>query len=170
MVTLETARLVLRLPEAEDAEALMEIHHDPQAVKYVVFGAAPSGISAAWRNIAMMLGHWQLRGYGQWTVVEKRTGEVIGRVGLWHPEGWLGIDLGWIIRRSRWNNGFATAAANAALGWAWDNVATDHIISLIQPDNAPSIRVAEKIGERLERTDSMNGGNVLVYGVRRKRS
>lgn len=168
MATLETTRLVLRLPQAEDAEALMEIHHDPQAIKYVVFGAAPGGISAAWRNIAMMLGHWQLRGYGQWTVVEKRTGEVIGRVGLWHPEGWLGIDLGWIIRRARWNNGFATEAARAALDWAWKNVATDHIISLIQPDNAPSIRVAEKIGERFERKDAMNGGEVMVYGIRRK--
>ena len=109
----------------------------------------------------MMLGHWQLRGYGQWTVIEKRTGEMIERVGLWHPEGWLGIDLGWIIRRSRWNNGFATDAARAALDWAWDHVATDHIISLIQPGNAPSIRVAEKIGERFERNDSMNGGDVI---------
>ena len=166
-VTLQTPRLVLRLPRAEDAAPLMDIHHDPQAVKYVVFGAAPGGITAAWRNIAMMLGHWQLRGYGQWTVVEKASGEVIGRVGLWHPVGWPGIDLGWIIRRSRWNNGFATEAARAALDWTWDHVDTDHVISVIQPDNAPSIRVAEKIGERLERNDSMNGADVLIYGVRR---
>lgn len=167
-VTIETSRLVLRLPQAEDTEALIEIHHDPQAVKYVVFGTAPGGITAAWRNIAMMLGHWQLRGYGQWTVIEKASGEVIGRVGLWHPEGWPGIDLGWIIRRSRWNNGFATEAARAALDWTWQHIDTAHVISVIQPDNAASIRVAEKIGERFERKDSMNGADVLIYGVRRK--
>lgn len=166
--TIETSRLVLRLPRAEDAAPLMEIHHDPKAVKYVVFGTAPGGITAAWRNIAMMLGHWQLRGYGQWTVVEKESGHVIGRVGLWHPEGWPGIDLGWIIRGSRWNNGFATEAAHAALAWTWDNVDADHIISVIQPDNVPSIRVAEKIGERFERNDSMNGADVLIYGIRRR--
>lgn len=165
--TVETPRLVLRLPEARDAEALMEIHHDPQAARYVVFGASHAGLSAAWRNIATMLGHWQLRGYGQWTVVERGTDEVIGRVGLWHPEGWPGIDLGWIIRRSHWGHGFATEAAAAALEWAWTNVPADHIISVIQPDNAPSRRVAEKIGERFERNDSMNGTGVLIYGIRR---
>lgn len=165
--TIETPRLVLRLPSAEDAEPLMEIHHDPLAIKYVVFGTAPGGITAAWRNVAVMLGHWHLRGYGQWTVIEKTNNEVIGRVGLWHPEGWPGIDLGWIIRRSRWNQGFATEAARAALDWTWERVGTDHIISVIQPDNLASIRVAEKIGERLERRDSMNGAEVLIYGIRR---
>ena len=120
-----------------------------------------------WRNVAIMLGHWHMRGYGQWTVVEKATGEVIGRVGLWHPEGWPGIDLGWIIRRSRWNNGFATEAARAALDWTWANVDTDHVISVIQPDNLASIRVAEKIGERFERNDAMNGADVCIFGVQR---
>ncbi len=167
MADIVTPRLVLRLPQADDAEPLMEIHQDPYAVKYIVFGTTPGGLTAAWRNVAMMLGHWQLRGYGQWTVVEKTSGEVIGRVGLWHPEGWPGIELGWIIRRSRWNHGFATEAARAALDWTWQRVGTDRVISLIQPDNAPSIRVAEKIGERFERHDSMNGSEVLVYGVRR---
>jgi RimJ/RimL family protein N-acetyltransferase len=108
-----------------------------------------------------------LRGYGQWTVVEKVSGQVIGRVGLWNPEGWPGIELGWIIRRSRWGHGFATEAAKAALQWTWDKVDTDHIISIIQPDRVRSIRVAEKIGERFERADFLNGANVHVYGVRR---
>jgi RimJ/RimL family protein N-acetyltransferase len=165
---LETTRLVMRLPEADDAVPLMEIHHDPQAVKYIVFGAGAGGVTAAWRNIAIMLGHWHLRGYGQWTVIEKETSEIIGRVGLWHPAGWPGMDLGWIIRRSRWGNGFATEAARGALDWTWQHVRTDHIISVIQPDNLPSIRVAEKIGQRFERVDQMNGNDVKIYGIRRR--
>ena len=68
----------------------MAIHEDPEVVQHVVFGAPPGGITVAWRNVAMMVGHWHLRGYGQWTVVEKGSGEVIGRVGLWNPEGWPG--------------------------------------------------------------------------------
>jgi RimJ/RimL family protein N-acetyltransferase len=67
----------------------------------------------------MFVGHWHLRGYVQWTIVERTTGDVIGRVGLWYPEGWPDIDLGWIIRRSRWGHGFATEATRAALAWAW---------------------------------------------------
>lgn len=170
MTTVETSRLRLRPLQASDAEPFMEIHQDPEVIKYVLLGAAPGGITVAWRNIAMMIGHWHLRGYGPWAVSEKSTGQVIGRVGLWNPEGWPGIELGWIIRRSHWDHGFATEASRAALEWAWENVDTDHIISVIQPDNARSIRVAEKIGERFERADVLNDANVHIYGVLRNRS
>lgn len=170
MTTVETSRLRLRPLQASDAEPFMEIHQDPEVIKYVLLGAAPGGITVAWRNIAMMIGHWHLRGYGPWAVSEKSTGQVIGRVGLWNPEGWPGIELGWIIRRSHWDHGFATEASRAALEWAWENVDTDHIISVIQPDNVRSIRVAEKIGERFERADVLNDANVHIYGVRRNRS
>ena len=167
MVTLHTPRLLLRPYEAADAAPMMEIHQDPDVAKHLVTGGAPGGITVAWRNIAMMVGHWHLRGYGQWAIVEKADGQVIGRVGLWNPEGWPGIELGWLIRRDRWRNGFATEAALASLGWAWDHVETDHIISLIQPDNVASIRVAEKIGERLEGDYEMNGTTMCVYGIHR---
>jgi RimJ/RimL family protein N-acetyltransferase len=170
MMTVETSRLRLRPLQASDAEPFMEIHQDPEVIKYVLLGAAPGGITVAWRNIAMMIGHWHLRGYGPWAVSEKSSGQVIGRVGLWNPEGWPGIELGWIIRRSHWDHGFATEASRAALEWAWENVDTDHIISVIQPDNVRSIRVAEKIGERFERADVLNEVNVHIYGVLRNPS
>lgn len=164
---LETSRLRLRIPEAPDAQPMMEIHQDPEAARNILLTAPLGGITVAWRNIAMLVGHWQLLGYGQWTVIEKATGEVIGRVGLWNPEGWPGIELGWIIRRSRWRQGFATEAAQASLQWAWDNVDTNHIISIIPPESLASVRVAEKIGERFECIDTMNGSSVHIYGVRR---
>lgn len=145
----------------------MEIHQDPAVIKYVLHGTSSGGITLAWRMVAMMIGHWHLRGYGQWAVVEKANAQVIGRVGLWNPEGWPGIELGWVIRRTRWGNGFATEAALAALQWAWENVATDHIISIIQPGNVASIHVAEKIGEHFECADVMDGTNVHVYGIQR---
>ena len=170
MVIVDTARLRLRPPQASDAEPLREIHEDPEVIEHVLFGAPPGGITVAWRHVAMMIGHWHLRGYGQWTIVEKTGGQVVGRVGLWNPEGWPGIELGWIIRRSLWGKGLATEAAGTALQWAWDNVETDHIISIIQPDNVRSIRVADKIGERFERADVLNGTNVHIYGIERQRS
>jgi RimJ/RimL family protein N-acetyltransferase len=167
MVIVNTSRLQLRPLQASDAEPLMEIHQDPEVIKYVLLGAPPGGLTVAWRNIAMMIGHWHLRGYGPWAVVELATGQVIGRVGLWNPEGWPGIELGWVIRRSRWGNGFATEAARGALEWTWQTVETDHVISVIQPDNLPSIRVAEKIGESFERADVLNETKVHIYGIRR---
>jgi hypothetical protein len=73
---LDTLRLRLRIPESSDAEPLMEIHQDPEVIKSILLTAPPGGITVAWRNIAMMVGHWHLRGYGQWTVIEKTSGEV----------------------------------------------------------------------------------------------
>ena len=168
MNTVETDRLVLRLPQADDAQSFLEIHQDPEVIKYVMLGAAIGGITVAWRNIATILGHWQLRGYGQWAVVDKTSQQVIGRVGLWNPEGWPGIELGWVIHRARWGNGFATEASRAALGWAWRHVDTDNIISMIQPDNNRSLRVAAKIGQRFQRPGVLNGMPIHVYGIDRE--
>jgi len=75
-----------------------------------------------------------------------------------------------MIRRSAWGRGFATEAAQAGLAWAWEHVATDHIISMTHPENAPSVRVAEKIGEHLERRYVENASEVCVYGVHRRES
>ena len=117
--------------------------------------------------LALLVGHWHLRGYGQWTVIEKTTGLIVGRVGLWNPEGWPGLELGWVIRRSHWDRGYATEASREAIAFAFDNVGADHVISLIQPDNVRSIRVAEKIGERFERILTHDGRDTQIYGIRR---
>jgi RimJ/RimL family protein N-acetyltransferase len=163
MPALETPRLLLRPPESQDLDAFVEIHEDPEVLKYLTTLGQASGRAAGWRVIAMLLGHWQLRGYGQWTVVEKATNQIIGRVGPWHPEGWPGIELGWIIRRSHWNLGFATEAARAARDHAFSVIDTPQLISMIHPDNAASIRVAEKLGATLGRRDAFAGAAVLIY-------
>jgi len=168
----ETARLALRLPQLADAAALMDIFWDPEVVarKQVTLREPPAGIDLATRNTSDMIRQWQLRGYGQWSVVEKASGEVVGCVGFYHPQaGWPGVDLGWLLHRSRWGRGLATEAAAAALQWAWQHTAIEHVISLIAPDDERSIRIATKIGEQFERADvdPANGEPVHVYGIGR---
>jgi RimJ/RimL family protein N-acetyltransferase len=166
----ETPRLLLRPPVPDDLDPYIEIHEDPEVKRQVTVQTSGTvGRTAAWRMLAMLIGHWHILGYGQWTVVEKATGEVVGRVGLWNPAGWPGLELGWVIRRSRWGLGFATEAAAEGLRFAFERVGADHVISMIQPDNGRSIRVAEKIGERFERHGDLDGTPMLVYGVTRKR-
>jgi hypothetical protein len=106
-----------------------------------------------------MLGHWQLRGYGMWALIEQATGRLIGRAGLYNPEGWPGLEAGWLLARDRWGRGFATEAGRAVLTYAFTHLSADHVISLIHPANTASIRVAERLGERLERswTSRANG-------------
>lgn len=171
VTTVETPRLLLRLPHAADAQPFLRIHQDPEVIerKQVTLTEPVGGIDLALRNVERMLRHWQVRGYGQWAVVEKATSETIGCVGFHHPDGWPGVDLGWIIHRSRWNLGFASEAARAAVQWAWKSTEIDHIISLIGPTDFRSIRIAEKVGESFRRVDvdPITGEPVHVYGMDR---
>jgi RimJ/RimL family protein N-acetyltransferase len=174
ITAVETSRLLLRVPELADAEALMGIMWDPQVVaqKQVTLHEPPGGLDLAVRNTNDMRQQWERRGYGQWCVIEKATGEVIGVVGFYHPQGeWPGVDLGWVLHRSRWGRGLATEAAGAAVAWAWEHTQIDRIVSLIAPDDLRSIGVATKIGERFGHADSdpVHGEPMHVYVIARPR-
>jgi RimJ/RimL family protein N-acetyltransferase len=168
--SLNTPRLLLRVPELADAEPLMGILWAPDLVasKQVTLTQPPGGLDLALKNTNDMIRQWEKRGYGQWCVVEKATGELIGCVGFYHPpRPWPGIDLGWVLHHSRWGRGLATEAARAALDWLWEHTSVDRVISLIAPDDARSIRIATKIGEHFERADAdpVHGEPVHVYTI-----
>jgi RimJ/RimL family protein N-acetyltransferase len=79
-------------------------------------------------------------------VIEKASGRWIGRVGPWRPEGWPGAEVGWGFDRSAWGKGYATESAAATIDWAFDRLGWGDVIHCIDPDNAPSARVAERLG------------------------
>jgi RimJ/RimL family protein N-acetyltransferase len=150
----------------------MAVLWDPEVVerKQVTLTEPPGGLDLALKNTRDMRRQWELRGHGQWCVVEKSSGQVIGCVGFYHPQKpWPGVDLGWAIHRSRWGHGFATEASAAAIDWAWQHTHIDRIISLISPGDVRSIRVATKIGQQFEREDRdpIHGEPALVYVIAR---
>ena len=118
----------------------------------------------------MFAGHWQLRGFGLWAVEERASGSLVGRVGLHFPEGWPERELAWALARPYWGRGFALEAARAALGHAFDSLAWNRVISLIDPDNHRSIRLAERLGERLEGEVTLRDYRLLVYAIERSRA
>ena len=166
--TLETERLWLRAFREEDLDAYAAICADPEVMRYLGDGQVLSRADA-WRQMALIIGHWTLRGYGLWAVEERATGVLIGRLGFFNPEGWPGFELGWMLRRASWGQGYATEGAGRALAHAFTEMGRDHLISLIRPDNRASIRVAERLGERLERRTDLFGQEALVYGIDRAR-
>jgi RimJ/RimL family protein N-acetyltransferase len=161
---LQTERLVLRSFTQEDFEPFTHIVSDPEVVRYLD-GGAPISREDCWRGMALFIGHWHLRGYGWWAVEDRRTGELLGRLGLYNPEGWPGIEVGWLLRQDAWGVGLATEGAAAAINFAFDVVGAGHVISIIDPRNTRSIRVAEKIGEQYEEELDFNGKAVVVYGT-----
>lgn len=164
---INTPRLILRGWCAADFVAYAEMCSDSQVMRYIGMGK-PLSSEDAWRNMAMIIGHWQLRGYGMWAVEERQSGEMIGRIGCWQPEGWPGFEIGWSLRRAFWGRGLATEGAKAAINYAFADLNQSEVIHLIFPENTASIRVAEKLGAKLQGTTKILGNEVLLYGILRE--
>ena len=161
---LETPRLTLRGLRDDDIDAYAAMLADPEVTR---FFDGPVERSEAWRQMAVHAGHWVLRGYGQWALVEQASDKLVGRAGLWQPEGWPGLEVGWVLARAHWGKGLATEAAWAGLHHAFEALGAEHVISLIRPDNHRSIRVAERLGEHYERKVELAGMAHHVYGIDR---
>jgi RimJ/RimL family protein N-acetyltransferase len=162
MPTVETDRLLLRPFTEDDLDAYAAMMTNPEVVEFL--GDAPLERHDAWRAIALYLGHGQLRGYTQEAVVEKATGRLVGRAGLWRPEGWPGLEVGWALAREAWGRGYATEAASAWRDWAFAHLDADELISVVHRDNVRSARVAERIGHQRLREWDGRGVPCVIYG------
>ena len=159
----ETERLRLRAFEEADLDAWAAIVGDPEVQAFT--GGVMDRVDA-WFRIATYHGHWALRGYGQWAVCERGSGRLLGRAGLWFPEGWPELEVGWTLARSAWGQGYATEAGRAAIDWGRSALGLTRIASVINPGNARSIAVAERLGMRFDRTTRLaDGEDVSVYAM-----
>jgi RimJ/RimL family protein N-acetyltransferase len=163
---LRTERLVMRGFREDDLDEWAAICADPEPMRWVGEADALSR-EEAWRRMVYLIGHWEVRGFGHWALVEHATGRLVGRAGLYRPEGWPGLEVGWLVAREHWGRGFAPEAGRAALEWARDELGADRVISLITDENERSARVAEKLGMSVEgRTRIVNGQfEVRIFGT-----
>ncbi|CDO60943.1 Acetyltransferase, GNAT family [Candidatus Phaeomarinobacter ectocarpi] len=159
---IETERLLLRQFRQDDIDAYAEMLSDEETMRYI--GGTGDRMDA-WTRMAAALGHWQLRGYGLFAVEEKTSGRFIGRIGAYNPEGWPAIELGWALVPTAQGNGYATEAARSCALWMFNELKLSEIISIIHPDNSPSIRVAERLGEGLKTRWRYKEVDTLVYAM-----
>src|SRR6185436_10314680 len=99
-VTLETERLIMRMWRDADFEEYAELCADPEVMRFL--GGKVFDRTEAWRQMASMIGHWYLRGYGIWAVEEKDSGRLAGRIGCINPAGWPAFEVGWTLKREFW--------------------------------------------------------------------
>jgi RimJ/RimL family protein N-acetyltransferase len=144
-VRLETERLLLRPPAREDFDAWAAFLGDAETMRFL---GGPVPRATAWRMFLTMAGAWSVQGFGMFSVLERDTGEWVGRLGPWMPEGWPGPEVGYGIARSRWGRGYATEGAAAAIDWAFGALGWTEVIHCIDAGNAASIRVAQRLGSR----------------------
>ena len=169
-MVLETERLILRPFAIDDFDAFAAMYADPRVAEFVTEDGKPLSRFSAWRAFATIAGHWTLRGFGLFAVVERATGTFVGRIGPWQPEGWPDFEIGWTLRSECWGRGYATEAVKRCIENAFTELDRSHISSFIAPENMRSIHVAERVGERLEGETvlpHMPDRKVLQYGVSR---
>jgi RimJ/RimL family protein N-acetyltransferase len=160
----QTERLLLRGWRDEDIGPWAELCADDEVMRSLG-RAGGLTLGDAWRDMAIMAGHWALKGYGHWVLELRATRELVGRTGLYYPPDWPALELGWMVGRSHWGNGYAGEGARAAMAWARDELGADHLISLIADDNRRSQRVAEKLGMEQEGRADIRGFDLRVYGI-----
>jgi len=147
-IRIETDHLILRPLDVRDADAHIAMMQAPAVAAVLSTTKEPQDRPSLWRQFASYLGHWQIRGFGFFSVIEKETGDWVGRVGPWRPEGWPGLECGWSICNEHWGKGYAPEAAVASIKWTFAKFPElERIISVIEPTNVNSQSVAKKIGE-----------------------
>jgi RimJ/RimL family protein N-acetyltransferase len=127
MTSLHTERLILRMFREADFDAYAAICANPEVARYLGDGK-PMTRSDAWRSMAFIIGHWELRGYGLWAVEERASGQLIGRIGFFNPGGWPGFEVGWTLRRASWGRDYATEGARAAMRFAFEELGRPRFI------------------------------------------
>jgi RimJ/RimL family protein N-acetyltransferase len=170
VTTLETDRLLLRPWRLDDFDAFAAMSADPEVMRFLAADGRPLTRFAAWQGLCALVGHWQLRGFGLFAVAERSTGALVGRVGPWHPEGWPAFEIGWTLRSEYWGRGYATEAVTRCLAHAFTDLGRTHVTSFIDPDNIRSIRVAQRVGEKLEgrvALPHLPHRSMLRYGLHR---
>jgi len=140
---IETERLILRGPIAADFAVYRDFFADAEAS--AAYGG-PLAADRAWRVLASDIGHWALRGFGRWSVVEKGSGRMIGGAGLWWPEGYPRSELTWWIVPAARRQGYAHEASRAAIAFGYRQLGWSRVETHMQDDNAPARMLAEKLG------------------------
>jgi RimJ/RimL family protein N-acetyltransferase len=165
-IVCETSRLILRKFNESDVEPLLGFRGDPEVMRFSITGIETRA-DIQTKYLPGCLRRYSRDGLGQWAVVRKSDGICVGECGICAQEvdGEREFEISYRLRRDCWGNGLATEAARACRDHGFQQAGLRRLISIIEFENAASIRVAEKMGMTLEKRDSFHEIPVLIYSV-----
>ncbi len=157
--TPHTERLVLRAPKLADAAAL-EAFFTTDRSRFI---GGPLDARSCNRAMMAVFGNWALHGFGLWYIADRATDARLGWTGLFFAPGWEAPELGWTLMAGSEGHGIAYEAALKARSYAAQHLGHDGVISYIDPANARSIALAERMSATSERSTELAGKTVTVY-------
>jgi len=146
MIAIETERLILRKPDAACVECLIEFYLSERSAMAGGNVTLPEAVTRAYS----VLGHWEHRGYGLFSIYKKESETNVGIAGPYFPPGRPETEVGWVLFDGFEGNGFATEAARAAIGYSRESLQWSNIVHYIDQRNTRSIAVAERLGAILD--------------------
>jgi RimJ/RimL family protein N-acetyltransferase len=160
---IETERLTIRRFEPDvDAEAMVDVYCDPEVMRHI-----PGGVLSDIHAVRERLALYASREPSSWRLATRSDDRVIGDVGFHFFPPTCDFELGWTLARAFWGQGYATEAGAACLAAALDHLTVTRIISLVDVDNTPSLRVAERLGmKRLETIEDVGRPHVMFEARR----
>ncbi len=156
----ETERLVLRGFTRADFEAFAGFFADDVATRFV---GGTMTRPRAHTVMSAFAGQWELYGLGQWAVEPKAGGGLAGFVGYINPPDWPEPEIGWTVLPQFQGCGIATEASHKARREIARRGGPCRLVSYIDSQNAPSIRVAEKLGAQRDGPVELRGAAVDVW-------
>lgn len=165
--TIETERLILRGHRVDDFEAHAALWADPVVTRFI--GGQPFSREQSWVRLLRHFGMWQAMGFGFWAVTDKATGRLLGEAGFHDlqrdvtPSLAGTMEAGWGFLPDAHGKGIASEVVSAALAWGDANHPGKRMTCLIDPQNAASIRVAEKRGFREFARTTYHGGPTILF-------
>ena len=164
---IETDRLILRAHRLDDFPVLAAMWGDPAIARFI--SGKPSTREESWARLLRYSGHWELLGFGFWAVQWKDDARLIGEVGFANWEKDLSPYLdglpegGWVFSTEAHGRGIATEAVKAALTWMEGKFEAKTTACIIGPENAASIRVAQKAGYQEHCRSEFKGSQVIQF-------
>ncbi|MGN6558629.1 MAG: GNAT family N-acetyltransferase [Solirubrobacterales bacterium] len=160
----DTERLRFRAVTMDDVDEFLALHEDPLVARFM--GTYDRDGMVEWMRKG--LDEWAARGHGRVAILDRGSGEFIGRTGLKHWPQFGETEVGWVLRPEVRGRGLATEAGAAALRWGFEQFDLPYITAMIQPENTASVRVAERLGLSPQRTDTLLGEQVVVHAISRE--
>jgi len=163
--TLTTDRLVLTPPGPHDLDDLAAMNGDPAVMDLI--GSPVHTREESWHRLLRYIGHWQALGYGHWTVRLAREGVFLGSMGLMdsrrdtEPSFEGVVEAGWAFATAAQGRGYAAEAGAAMTAWA-DAAGPARLVAMIAPANAPSLRLAARLGFRDARAVVYRGDTLCL--------
>jgi RimJ/RimL family protein N-acetyltransferase len=165
--TLETERLILRGFRKDDLGAHAATLGNPEVMRHI--GGDPVNREDSWRRLLSGVGMWSLVGLGPWAVELKTGGSMVGHCGFFEFERAMTPpipgepEMGWIFDPSVHGEGIALEACDAALAWADSELAADSYAAIIDFDNEPSIKLAQRLGFVRQADAIYRGAAIAVF-------